>query len=252
MATYDFRVYARDQYAPEGTPLDEVAPDDNGYAVVEEFDNWCIREVVPNGRSLHIRWGEEYLPLKQSDRLGGWVWPELSGKRYDKLGDSRQTSGLLHLYGLDGRGNYTELKPVLYIVAGSLLIYQYPLLLDRLGQLAVAERSATVAPVEGPLPTGCAAAGYWIRTPSLRHAIRVIEAHDVFVRSWPLILSDLAVSLERHPQATHVRHQSSRTRLSAGFGRLPEIPGGTTFKCLFSGRFTTRLRTASWFLRWSD
>ena len=187
MAKFDLRVYARDQYAPEGTPLDEVLPDDNGYAVVEEFDNWCIREVVLNGRGLYIRWGEEYIPLKQSDRLGGWVWPELSGKRYDKLlKDSRQTSGLLRLYGLDGRGNYTELKPVLYVVAGSLLIHQYPLLLDRLGQLAVAERSATVAPVEGPLPTVGTPADYWVRTPSLRHAFRIIEAYDVFVRSWPL------------------------------------------------------------------
>jgi hypothetical protein len=176
----NFRVFLRGE---NGDAPDDVIPvpaDASGHVAVEEFDNWVIREIHPTGRGIYIAWEDGYYPLDHSDRLQGFVWPERTGKRWKALRRAQHTAGYLRLYRPDMTGTYQELKPILYIVAGSLSESEYVLLLDRLGELAVSERSAVRAPVDSGWPTRDGEARHWVSNPAVRQALAVMEFFEIF------------------------------------------------------------------------
>jgi hypothetical protein len=206
---------------PEGAPR-EVTPDENGYVVVEEYDHWFVQEDRPTQLGVYIHWDGLYLPLDWHLGVNGYIWPRdpdrtWKKKQRDDLGRGQRTSGFLRFYRPDSLGRHRELKPVLYVVAGSLYENDYVGLLDRLGQLAVTEHGATTAPVEGPLPVGAAEYGAWVATPSFRQATKLVE-------NYPLLRRSLARIVEEPAHGTHRVAQ----RLRVGTPQSERAPGTCT------------------------
>lgn len=207
----ELRIFVRSKDdGPDDAPK-EVAPDEQGYVVVEEYDRWFVQEESATERGIYFHWGEQYLPLDWHPGANGYIWPTdpdrtWTRKRKNEFheGQKRGTSGFLRFYRPDSMGRYRELKPVLYVVAASLYENDYVGLLDRLGQLAVAEHSAIAAPVEGPLPVGAAEYSAWVATPSFRQAARLIEAYPSVKRSLARILEVPAHGTRRVPQRLRV------------------------------------------------
>lgn len=199
-----------------------VSPDSSGYVVVDEFDSWVIREIHPTGRGLYLGWEGDFYPLDMSQDLDGFVWPKGTGRRKKLFSNSRCTAGYLRLYRPNLAGVYHELKPTVYVSAGSLSEEEYVLLLDRLGELAVSDFGATQAPIAGSLPSPRADLGEWIGTPAVRRALAVLGLYQTFQQQWPFMLKMPACQAERvmarvraetplahrSPQAVHqaVRH----------------------------------------------
>lgn len=198
-----FKVYLLDENGNVPANAQPIPCDDKGYVAVEEFDNWVVCEINPTGRDLYMRWEDDYHPLERSETLQGFIWPTHVSRKWRHVKGANRTAGYLTLHQPDIRGVYRPLRPILYIVAGSISESEYALLLDRLGQLAVTSRSGITAPVEGRLPVGLENAGKWVSMPMLSHALAVLDFWSVFRQKWAIIVRNPVSQARRIPQ--HVR-----------------------------------------------
>lgn len=199
---------------------------ERGLAVVDEYDSWFIKSPLGQDDTLHMHWKEDFLALDWSQAYGGFVWPKGTRKTERALKDSKHAIGVLRLYRrVEGEG-FVDLRCPMFITAASLEQHEYPLLLDRLGQLAVSDYGAVVAPIAGPLPTGLAVHGLLMHNPILRQALKLVEFYTVLRTQWDVIAATPAFAMTRSMQKVPV----SRRQVASQSGAViqqSKRPGAT-------------------------
>ena len=214
--------------------VDKEAPDTptrldfnlGGLAVVDEYSSWFIKSPLGKDDSLYMQWKEDFLALDWSQEYDGFVWPQGTKKTQRALNDYRHAIGVLRMYRrVEGEG-FVDLKCPMFIAAASLEEHEYPLLLDRLGQLAVSDYGAVVAPIAGPLPTGLAVHGLLVHNPILRQALKLVEFYAVLRTQWDVIAATPAFAMTRSMQKVQV----SRRQVASQSGAViqqSKRPGAT-------------------------
>lgn len=101
------------------------------------------KKIVP-----HIKANGKLLPLVWDKKSNGYIVPKKEKGLYDALVNALEEAingraGKLILYDQEGR----ELSPYLYIFTETISEEDYKVILDRLGQLAIAHESGVLAPV---------------------------------------------------------------------------------------------------------
>lgn len=199
---------------------------EHGLAAVDQYDSWYIKSPLGKDDTLCMHWKDDFLALDWSQAYNGFVWPKGTRKTERALKNYRHAIGILRLYRrVEGKG-FVDLGCPMFITAASLEQHEYPLLLDRLGQLAVSDYGAVVAPIAGPFPTGLAVHGLLVHNPILRQALKLVEFYAVLRTQWGVIAATPAFAMTRSMQKVQV----SRRQVASQSGAViqqSKRPGAT-------------------------
>lgn len=166
-------------------------PDSECYNVTQ-YEKWFVRINSKKPIIPHIKVKEQFLPLAWDARLQGFFIPQEDRQNYNAVTETINKalvgiSGKLIIFDQSG----VTLSPFLYIANDSIENEDFAAILDRLGQLAIANESGVVAPVSILQDNGPNSVG---KTPlnedSFAHLAQVI--HD----NWEIIKKNPAKEIK--------------------------------------------------------